>query len=94
MAFAPLVLRLNCGSSPDNPSGKKIFFVLYISFTKIVVIYIHWNLTKEFINIGFWEPEGFGLLGMYKSDFDRIGGMNTKDFGEGWGGEDTETLDR
>ena len=42
---------------------------------------------------GFWEIVGYGLISMYKHDWNAVGGMNMA-FGTKWGGEDWESVDR
>ncbi|XP_048583004.1 N-acetyl-beta-glucosaminyl-glycoprotein 4-beta-N-acetylgalactosaminyltransferase 1 isoform X2 [Nematostella vectensis] len=42
----------------------------------------------------FWEFHGYGIVGIYKQDWDRFGGMNYEMFKDKWGGEDIEMVDR
>lgn len=47
------------------------------------------------INInGYWEDETYGLFGMYKSDWSKVSGFDTKTYKTRWGGEDWDLLDR
>ena len=43
---------------------------------------------------GFWDGYGYGLLSMYKSDFDRTGGLGKNGDKYRWGGEDWDFMDR
>ena len=43
---------------------------------------------------GFWETLTYGLLGMYKSDWDTSGGFNIDKYTTKWGGEDWDAVDR
>lgn len=43
---------------------------------------------------GFWQVNGYGILSVFKNDWDRFGGMNVRDFTTKWGGEDWDLIDR
>lgn len=43
---------------------------------------------------GFWQEDGFGILSIFKRDWNTFGGMNVKDFSTKWGGEDWDLVDR
>ncbi|XP_031569204.1 beta-1,4-N-acetylgalactosaminyltransferase 3-like [Actinia tenebrosa] len=42
----------------------------------------------------YWEFHGYGMVGIYKKDWDKFGGMNIEEFKYKWGGEDIEMYDR
>lgn len=41
-----------------------------------------------------WKKIICSIAGIFKSDWDRFGGMNVQDFRDKWGGEDWEMIDR
>ena len=48
----------------------------------------------SYVLSGYWEPYTFGIFGMYKSDWDTVGGYNTTHYTYEWGGEDVDVADR
>ena len=43
---------------------------------------------------GFWEEQGYGIFGAYKSDLLEVGGMNVLKFTNRWDAEDWDLLNR
>ena len=44
--------------------------------------------------LGYWEVMGHNLMGMYKSDWVRLGGADSSDFKTSWGREEWSCVDR
>ena len=45
-------------------------------------------------SLGFWEVLGYGIYGMYRSDWEAIGGFSTDEYKFNWGGEDWDIVDK
>jgi hypothetical protein len=58
-----------------------------------IVFRLENGYTEVNIN-GFWDIFGFGLFGMYKSDWKSVGGWDIQKFANKWSGEDTELFER
>ncbi|XP_068732068.1 beta-1,4-N-acetylgalactosaminyltransferase 3-like isoform X2 [Montipora capricornis] len=43
---------------------------------------------------GFWQQDGYGILSVFKTDWNTFGGMNVEEFTTKWGGEDWDLVDR
>lgn len=43
-------------------------------------------------DVGYWRAFGFGIVAMYKSDLQSVGGLDTSILG--WGGEDVDLYEK
>ncbi|XP_068759549.1 beta-1,4-N-acetylgalactosaminyltransferase 3-like [Montipora capricornis] len=43
---------------------------------------------------GFWEQHGYGILSVFKADWNTFGGINVEEYTTKWGGEDWDLVDR
>ncbi|RNA40793.1 chondroitin sulfate synthase 1 [Brachionus plicatilis] len=74
--------------------NKQVYFPIVFSQYNPKFILNLSNKSTFQINsdLGYWRHFGFGMVSVYKSDFDRIGKFNTKF--KGWGGEDFDLYSR
>ena len=76
--------------------SKRVYFPVFFSQFDPDMIYdenhpnpeSHWRLTER---DGFWRIYSFGMVALYKSDFDKTGGFNLNI--DGWGEEDLQFAD-
>ena len=79
--------------------GKQVYFpVVFSQYNpRYVTLSGSVSLPTEFDPLfsyakGYWRFKGFGMVGVYKSDFKMVGGLNTRIIG--WGREDREFAER
>ena len=72
---------------------RKHTFQGYAGFAP-VIFYFTCEFTEGSIYKGFYSITGFGLFGMYKSDWMIVGGMNTDLYKGKWGFEDNDLATR
>ena len=65
----------------------------YSGFAPIIFYFDH-VLSFDISYRGFYTMVGFGLVGLFKSDWEKLGGMNTTMFKEKWGFEDNDLANR
>jgi len=52
----------------------------------------HVSIASEMQNAGLWREAGFGMVCVYRSDFQALGGFDKQI--DGWGKEDVDLFDR
>jgi len=79
--------------------GERVFFPIVFSQYDPKIIQSSSALYRPLTEVaeidkmsGFWLHYGFGIVAIYKSDFDQVGGFNLNI--EGWGGEDVDFYQR
>ena len=77
--------------------GKQIYSPIVFSkfdpqFTKFPNVAQTGSHSQYADNAGFWRVFGYGMLAIYKSDLDLVGGFNTSI--KGWGKEDVDFIER
>ena len=65
----------------------------FAQFTHTTHTHVHTHNHYRLLGLGRWEVWGFGLFSLYKSDWSAVGNMNLE-YGEKWGGEDSDLVDR
>ena len=72
---------------------RKHTFQSYSGFVPII-FYFDPVISFDISNRGMYSTGGFGLVSLFKTDWEKVGGMNTTKFKGKWGYEDNDVADR
>ena len=76
----------------NTVEGKMVYYPEVFKLYNPKFAHIEKKRTQISRKSGHWVNYGYGMLCIYKSDYDSVGGLNTKMMG--WGGEDVDFFEK